>query len=424
MQQKFSNNATAGLTSNMTEASLSCTIDPTFADLFPVAVFDASYFKVTVQKITGEFEIMKVRLRTAGSAALQQIQRGQDGTTPLAFTSGQAVVSVNLVANDIELMVNHMNSTEGAHSAGAISFSPTDDIDANNAQDAIEAVQVNVNNLSADVDARASIAAIQKGTFTGYISTGTPPNYVITPNPALDELPALARFQVKIHADATADSTLHIAESFSHPIKQFDLSGGKVSFWPKAGMLLELIYDGTDFVAISGAPAISNNAPGDVVWSMSPTKAPNTRRILIGTVSSVSLTDYPTLAFLWCGATYNNHGDPSQRADFLYRCVDPANPDTTRNNGGNYLVIPPAGYFMRILNPGWGVDAGRNPYKLQDDDNKAHTHTFRVDNLDGPDTSHPNGAGNRATGTSDPTSSSGGAEARPKNWPGYAWLCY
>lgn len=169
--------------------------------------------------------------------------------------------------------------------------------------------------------------------------------------------------------------------------------------------------------------ALRSAAPGDFALSASGDASALPRVLVQG--QAVDITGaMASLLALWCGAVLNNHADPSLKADFYYRCTDPLSPDTTRNNAGNYLKLPPPGYFIRILNTGGaGVDAGRGAFKLQADDNKAHTHG---DGDLGPVADGAGLVGGVAVLTQSTTApqSSGGIEARPKNWGVYVWLWY
>jgi hypothetical protein len=179
----------------------------------------------------------------------------------------------------------------------------------------------------------------------------------------------------------------------------------------------------TQFLANS---ASQTSRVGDIVFSALSTIPSGEKRILVQG-QAVSLTTYATLLPLWCGSTLNNNADLTLRADFFYRCTDAANPSTTRSDTGNFLVLPPAGYFLRGLNTGsTGVDASRSAFKLQADDNLAHTHTTGMPR---GDQNYNPGGGNTLWGGNlgafvYTSNSSGGTEARPKNWPVYVWICY
>lgn len=158
--------------------------------------------------------------------------------------------------------------------------------------------------------------------------------------------------------------------------------------------------------------------PGDLILTASPTMAPGTKRVLVQG-QAIALADHPTLGFLWCGAGLND----AAGSDFFYRCTDPANPHTTRNNAGDYLKLPPAGYFLRALNTtGAGVDAGRSPFKLQADMLASHNHETPAGPSEQDNASTFTNGNNPAFNV--PTTYTGGDETRPKNWGAYVWLAW
>ena len=421
--QKYANNAIATLTSNMSVVVLSCTVDPAYADKFPVAG-GGDTFKVTIQKSTGEYEIVKVKLRTAGSAALQQLERAQDGTEALSFAAGDAVVALRFVASDIEKAVNHPDTAEAAHSASAISFTPAGAIEATTVQQAIEEVSAAA---SEGLSHTVSKEDIQKGVVTSFTTAGAAPNLTITPSPALDAYALWVRFQVKVHVDISGNPTLNVSGKGAKYIKRYNEAGEKVPLSAKAGTLIDVVFDGVDFVAFSAPPVaqVPTAYPGDVALTYTPVKPDGARRILVQG-QAIALADFPTLSFLWCGGAYNANANPDLQADFFYRCADPANPNGTRTNAGSYLKLPDAGYFLRLLNiSGVGVNANRNPFKYEADDNKAHSHRVSVqagtnngENLALTDRGVWDYNVNRTT------EMSGGSESRPKNRGVYEWICH
>lgn len=80
--------------------------------------------------------------------------------------------------------------------------------------------------------------------------------------------------------------------------------------------------------------------------------APSDPRWIIRDGSVISKANYPALfAVYYCGDALN------ATADFGYRCTDPANPSTTRDVAGHYVVLENAdGRFDRAIVPG-GVRA-------------------------------------------------------------------
>ncbi len=93
---------------------------------------------------------------------------------------------------------------------------------------------------------------------------------------------------------------------------------------------------------------------------------------IVGDGSAINRLVYADLdAVKYCGDALN------ATATAWYRCTDPANPNTTRSATGNYLVTRDLrGVFMRFLDGGRGIDAGRVLGSQQADMVGPHTHSF------------------------------------------------
>lgn len=111
-------------------------------------------------------------------------------------------------------------------------------------------------------------------------------------------------------------------------------------------------------------------------------------------------------------------GDASNAtAAAWYRCTDPANPSTTRNVAGNYIVLPDyRGVTLRGLDLGRGLDpdaATRLVNSYQADEFKSHTHPYGgyiYQGYTGGNQIYA-GSGSNILGTV----ATGGAETRGKN---------
>lgn len=106
MTQKFPNNARSRLVGSLSAGATSFTVEAPTADLFPVAnttdwLTKLDWFKATLEKSTGEVEIVHVGVRNSGSGLFSNVLRGQDGTTALSFDAG-TTVGVRLTGQDIE----------------------------------------------------------------------------------------------------------------------------------------------------------------------------------------------------------------------------------------------------------------------------------------------------------------------------------
>lgn len=106
MGQKFTNNARSRLVGALSNSATSFTVESATADLFPIGTTSdwlttLDWFKATIENSLGQIEIVKVGTRSLGSGVFSNVQRGQDGTTAIAFDAG-AVVGLRITATDLE----------------------------------------------------------------------------------------------------------------------------------------------------------------------------------------------------------------------------------------------------------------------------------------------------------------------------------
>ena len=120
MGQLFTNNARSVLVSGITAADTSLTIDAGAAYLFPTANTglaavsrDTNWFKLTLQNTLGDTEIIYVRTRADGSAAMSNILRGQEGTIARDFLAG-SIASLRVTAQDFNVVAD--KAASGANS--------------------------------------------------------------------------------------------------------------------------------------------------------------------------------------------------------------------------------------------------------------------------------------------------------------------
>lgn len=433
-KQRFTNNASALITSNITPSSLSFTIEAAFADKYP-ALVAGDWFIGTLQSSAGDVEVIKVNKRDVGSNAIQNVERAQEGTTALSLSAGEAIFSVRPTASLLQAVSDHLVDPEDAHAASAISFAPTADIDATNTQAALQQAYDKLTTAIALASSllgssKVSITDLIAQTHTQFTTTGVSPDYVLTPTPAITAY-GRQRYQIKVHANGASDAcTVNISGLGPKALKRYDAAGNKVPCRVFEGQLIDVVYDGMDLVVLN-APVIME-APGDVNFTLTPTQAPGTRRILIQG-QCIQLALYPTLTFLWCGSALNNNADPNLKADFFYKCADPANPNGTRSDLGGYLKLPDPGYYFRTLNTGTtGLDAGRSPFKYQEQQLMDHEHTSPISALDGPALDAANGRGGGIDGhfkTDNISLKTGmvgtiGTELRVKGRGLYEWMSY
>lgn len=109
MAQLFKNDARANLASAISPSDTSLVLEAGYGDLFPVANMGTGtvgdWFKTTLEKETGEKEIIRVRTRSSGSDILSNVLRAQEGTTAMSFDAATSVVGLRLTADDIQSVI-------------------------------------------------------------------------------------------------------------------------------------------------------------------------------------------------------------------------------------------------------------------------------------------------------------------------------
>jgi hypothetical protein len=109
MAQKFTLSARSALMANISAADTSLLVDITKADLFPVAntgsdpvpTVGKDWFKIILEDTSYNKEIVYVRTRVSGDAAMTQLLRGQEGTTARAFLAGGTIVGLRHTPEDL-----------------------------------------------------------------------------------------------------------------------------------------------------------------------------------------------------------------------------------------------------------------------------------------------------------------------------------
>lgn len=144
------------------------------------------------------------------------------------------------------------------------------------------------------------------------------------------------------------------------------------------------------------------------------TKTP-TGRWIAGNGAAISRTTYADLDTAMYVGDSANATEPA-----WYRCMNPANPSTSRSTTGAYIVLPDLrGVAPRFLDDGRGLDPSRAVNTYQSDMIGSHSHTVAsggVVNAPSLQASSTN------AGATYSTSASGGAETRMKNIAARGWI--
>lgn len=110
MTQRIENNARSRLVGALDNEATTFSIEVGSADLFPVAnttdwLERQDWFKATLMKNTGQYEIVYVGVRNLGSGLLSNVLRGREGTTAIPWDAG-SVFGLRFTALDLQDMRN------------------------------------------------------------------------------------------------------------------------------------------------------------------------------------------------------------------------------------------------------------------------------------------------------------------------------
>lgn len=127
MPQLFANNAAAMLASTISDTATQLTVEPSMAAVFRVAntsnwAAPSDWFKVTLEDADGNNEIIYVGLHASGSPVLDNLLRGQEGTTARGWVAGEAIVESRLTRSDVESIITSGFGARTAISTNAVDF--------------------------------------------------------------------------------------------------------------------------------------------------------------------------------------------------------------------------------------------------------------------------------------------------------------
>lgn len=197
MAELFTNNASSTLAGAITSSATSLTVQTGDGTKFP-ALSGSDFFRCTlVKKSTLEFEIVKVTARNVDNFT---ITRAQEGTTALALDASD-LVELRPTAGFFQSMLTDSDVQSGAYSSSA--------------------------------------------------DTGTANNYVLTLNPAPTAYGAHQRFSFVAGNANTGASVINVNGLGNKSIKKNGGADELVANDIKAGSIVVIEYDGTDFQLIS-----------------------------------------------------------------------------------------------------------------------------------------------------------------------------
>lgn len=114
---------------------------------------------------------------------------------------------------------------------------------------------------STEIVASQIAAAIQAQTYTAFAAAGAAPTFTLTPSPAITAYAAGQRFRVKFGAAGNGADTLNVSGLGAKNLKQYDASGAKVAPVIAANQLVDVEYDGAEFVLLDPLPSATGSTP-------------------------------------------------------------------------------------------------------------------------------------------------------------------
>jgi hypothetical protein len=126
----------------------------------------------------------------------------------------------------------------------------------------------NISGIMDDISATTLISTLigsaintaeQNQTYTNVTTSGTPPNYILTP-PVWTSYAAYKRMNVVFHASGAGADQGNVSGLGNKAFKQYDASGAKIAATIVARMVADVVYDGTDLVILDSIPS-ANSGP-------------------------------------------------------------------------------------------------------------------------------------------------------------------
>lgn len=107
---------------------------------------------------------------------------------------------------------------------------------------------------SAAITPKKLAAVLQAQTLNAGATAGTATAYVLSNIPGLTSYGFMLRLNVNFHVPSGVNPTINVNALGAKSLKQYDSTGAKVSAVTSAGLVSDIVYDGTDFVLIDPLP--------------------------------------------------------------------------------------------------------------------------------------------------------------------------
>lgn len=270
------------------------------------------------------------------------------GGSKLVGYWSQAAGDLAMKSPGVDFIFSHDMTLDAAVPAGSLT------ILADNAQSAMLAMITAHEAAANPHNQYATKAGVQAQTYTAFTTAGAAPTFTLTASPAIAAYAAGQRFRVKFGVAGNGADTLNVNALGAKSLKQYDATGAKVAAVIAANQLVDVEYDGVDFVLLDPLP---NNPAGTLVFHAGAT-APS--GYLKANGSTISRTTYAAL-FAAIGTTFGA-GDgattfslPDLRGEFLRGFDDGRGIDSGRTFGSSQAATRVMGQIYDSTGHGGGV---------------------------------------------------------------------
>lgn len=177
------------------------------------------------------------------------------GGSKLVGYWSQAAGDLAMKSPGVDFIFSHDMTLDAAVPAGSLT------ILADNAQSAMLAM-IAAHEAKADPHTQyATKAGVQAQTYTAFTTAGVAPTFTLTASPAIAAYAAGQRFRVKFGAAGSGADTLNVNALGAKSLKQYDASGAKVAAVIAANQLVDVEYDGADFILLDPLPSSTGATP-------------------------------------------------------------------------------------------------------------------------------------------------------------------
>jgi hypothetical protein len=170
-------------------------------------------------------------------------------------------------------------------------------------------------------------AAAQGQVHTAFTTGGAAAAFTLDPSPPIAAYAPLQRFCIKFSVAAGESPTLNVSAKGAKNLKQYDLSGSKISAVFAAGQISDVVYDGADFVLLSNLRSLNKTTSpfdatpglvtvtGDGGWNSSGTPA----AALVSDADAWTVSGSARTGPAWTGSPYPGAQGRNQ-GTLLHQC--------------------------------------------------------------------------------------------------------